>query len=343
MTPPKVLIVRMIPKPACKASNAPEARETMTRPAELRFIQSFFLRKRNLATQSGPDCRTTQDTPTEAQGRRQAQRGRHSALPPRGGGARRQAPPSGRGGAGGGAQALARTDGRTVSAAFRAAVVGTGLVVRVARQANEMCQAGVGAPPPLTRGRRAVVRVRKVNRVVLEADRARRELWGGRTGKARELQARKNERLRCVKEYRVLVLGCKARGRQRDGAFNHSTGRGWVKGKAGQYADALQTLLGGGCHHRGVRRHLTRSTNHYRAFIRRLADRSKGANATDRTRYGRLRGSTRSFMRHHIQHVVKAAVVGDSEAILRQITFLKQRVFGTAQAAAGGSARDATA
>jgi hypothetical protein len=188
-----------------------------------------------------------------------------------------------------------------------------------------------------------VVRVRKVNRVVLEADRARRELWGGRTGKARELQARKNERLRCVKEYRVLVLGCKARGRQRDGAFNHSTGRGWVKGKAGQYADALQTLLGGGCHHRGVRRHLTRSTNHYRAFIRRLADRSKGANATDRTRYGRLRGSTRSFMRHHIQHVVKAAVVGDSEAILRQITFLKQRVFGTAQAAAGGSARDATA
>ena len=137
-----------------------------------------------------------------------------------------------------------------------------------------------------------------------------------------------------------VVLGCKARGRQRDGAFNHSTGRGWVKGKAGQYADALQTLLGGGCHHRGVRRHLTRSTNHYRAFIRRLADRSKGANATDRTRYGRLRGSTRSFMRHHIQHVVKAAVVGDSEAILRQITFLKQRVFGTAQAAAGGSARD---
>ena len=141
-------------------------------------------------------------------------------------------------------------------------------------------------------------------------------------------------------EYRVLVLGCKARGRQRDGAFNHSTGRGWVKGKAGQYADALRKrssvvaaiieAFGG-------------ISPHYRAFIRRLADRSKGANATDRTRYGRLRGSTRSFMRHHIQHVVKAAVVGDSEAILRQITFLKQRVFGTAQAAAGGSARDATA
>ena len=103
---------------------------------------------------------------------------------------------------------------------------------------------------------------------------------------------------------------------------------------------AAQTLLGGGCHHRGVRRHLAALPSVHPPSP---ADRSKGANATDRTRYGRLRGSTRSFMRHHIQHVVKAAVVGDSEAILRQITFLKQRVFGTAQAAAGGTARDATA
>ena len=38
--------------------------------------------------------------------------------------------------------------------------------------------------------------------------------------------------------------------------------------------------------------------------------------------------------------LVKAAVVGDSEAILRQITSLKQRVFGAAPAAAGGAVRD---
>ena len=68
-----------------------------------------------------------------------------------------------------------------------------------------------------------------------------------------------------------------------------------------------------------------------------LAARSNGA--IDRTRYGQLRGSTRSFLRHHTQQLVKAAVVGDSEAILRKITTLKQRAFGAASAAAGGSVR----
>ena len=70
---------------------------------------------------------------------------------------------------------------------------------------------------------------------------------------------------------------------------------------------------------------------------------SKGPGAIDRTRYGQLRGSTRSFRRHHLQQLVKAAVVGDSEAILRQITSLKQRAFGAAPAAAGGSVRNAGA
>ena len=92
--------------------------------------------------------------------------------PPLQGGAGHGARRRHRGGGGRGGRSSARQDGHTVSAAFRAAVVGAGLVVRVARQANKVCQAGVGAPPPLTRGRRAVVRVRKVNREVLEADRA---------------------------------------------------------------------------------------------------------------------------------------------------------------------------
>ena len=61
--------------------------------------------------------------------------------------------------------------------------------------------------------------------------------------------------------------------------------------------------------------------------------------AVDRTRYGKLRGSTRSFERHHLQQVVKAAVVGDSEGILRQVTSLKQRLFGAVPAAAGGIVR----
>ena len=84
-------------------------------------------------------------------------------------------------------------------------------------------------------------------------------------------------------------------------------------------------------------------SEHTRAHFRHLAERSKGPGAIDRTRYGQLRGSTRSFRRHHLQQLVKAAVVGDSEAILRQITSLKQRAFGAAPAAAGGSVRNAGA
>ena len=41
---------------------------------------------------------------------------------------------------------------------------------------------------------------------------------------------------------RVANLGlhrCKPRGRQSDGPFNHDTGKGWVKGKQGEYHDAL--------------------------------------------------------------------------------------------------------
>ena len=34
-------------------------------------------------------------------------------------------------------------------------------------------------------------------------------------------------------------FGCKPRGRQSDGPFNHDTGKGWVKGKQGEYHDAL--------------------------------------------------------------------------------------------------------
>ena len=81
-------------------------------------------------------------------------------------------------------------------------------------------------------------------------------------------------------------------------------------------------------------------SRHLKAHLRYLAARSKGPGAVDRTRYGQLRGSTRSFLRHHTQQLAKAAVVGDSEAILRKITTLKQRAFGAASAAAGGSVCD---
>ena len=37
----------------------------------------------------------------------------------------------------------------------------------------------------------------------------------------------------------VLVYGCKERGRPTEPPFDHSTGRGYVKGRKGQYSDAL--------------------------------------------------------------------------------------------------------
>ena len=38
---------------------------------------------------------------------------------------------------------------------------------------------------------------------------------------------------------RVDNLGCAPRGRPADGPLNHKTGKGWVKGKRGDYHDAL--------------------------------------------------------------------------------------------------------
>ena len=63
-----------------------------------------------------------------------------------------------------------------------------------------------------------------------------------------------------------------------------------------------------------------------RAHIAKLARRSTGSGATDRTRYGGTRISTKSFYVHHSQMLSKAAVMHDAIAIRKQITCLKQRV-----------------
>ena len=61
------------------------------------------------------------------------------------------------------------------------------------------------------------------------------------------------------------------------------------------------------------------------AHIAKLARRSEGRGATDRTKYGGTRISTKSFYVHHSQMMVKAAVMHDAKAILKQVTCLKQR------------------
>ena len=73
---------------------------------------------------------------------------------------------------------------------------------------------------------------------------------------------------------------------------------------------------------------------HALAYMRYLARRATGKNATDRTRYGATRASTKSFLQHHMQQVSKAAVIYDAMAIRKQITGMKQRVFGCAAQAA---------
>ena len=68
-----------------------------------------------------------------------------------------------------------------------------------------------------------------------------------------------------------------------------------------------------------------------------LARHAKGKGADDRAGYGKTRASTRSFLQHHLQQVAKAAVIYDAMAIRKQVTNLKQRVFGcAAQAASAG-------
>ena len=73
--------------------------------------------------------------------------------------------------------------------------------------------------------------------------------------------------------------------------------------------------------------------------MRYLARRSTGKGATDRTRYGATRISTKSFYTHHGQMLVKAAVVYDALAINKQIIGQRQKLChdaGVAHAAGPG-------
>ena len=78
-------------------------------------------------------------------------------------------------------------------------------------------------------------------------------------------------------------------------------------------------------------------TRRTRAVVERHARRAKGKGAIDRTKYGSTRVSPRSFLTHHLQQLSKAAVIFDAMAIHKQITSLKQRSCGAADAAAGGA------
>ena len=125
-----------------------------------------------------------------------------------------------------------------------------------------------------------------------------------------------------------MVLGCRERGKPSDGPFDHTTGQGWVKGVRGQYADALQKRT-------QVNVVLVESTGGIArgtwTRMRRLGRRAEGKGSVDRTKYGRVRRSTKSFVAHHGQQLCKAAVVGDARQIKCSVIQLKQRAFGAGQ------------
>ena len=104
--------------------------------------------------------------------------------------------------------------------------------------------------------------------------------------------------------FRLQILGCKARGRVRDGPLNHNSGRGWVQEQRGDYYDALWVkgsrvipmifeTYGG-------------IAPHSLAYVKHLAKRAKGKGARDSTRYGTSRTATRSFFVHHTQRMALA-------------------------------------
>ena len=117
--------------------------------------------------------------------------------------------------------------------------------------------------------------------------------------------------------------------------FDHKTGKGYVPPHQGHYYSTLYVkrlkvvlllveALGG----------IAPAT---RAHIAKLARRSEGRNAADRTKYGGTRISTKSFYVHHSQMLSKAAVMHDAKAIRKRITCLKQEVCMAAEVTASGA------
>jgi len=128
--------------------------------------------------------------------------------------------------------------------------------------------------------------------------------------------------------YRIMTLGCKARGRDGDPLFDSTTGKGRVVEVRGHYRDALLVkrnrvvvwlveVFGG----------IAPEPN---ARLRRHARFVKTMGARDRTEYGTSRLSPRSYYTHHTQRISAAAVRANAKNMRNQIACLKQRACGAA-------------
>ena len=104
-------------------------------------------------------------------------------------------------------------------------------------------------------------------------------------------------------------LGCKARGDSSQGAFDHTTGTGWVREHRGAYHDAIHVkgnsvVMLISCDMGGV-------TGATASTLSRLA--KKAEEGRDGTKYGAR--STTNFFTHHLTAISLAIITGGAEAI----------------------------
>jgi hypothetical protein len=135
----------------------------------------------------------------------------------------------------------------------------------------------------------------------------------------------------------VGALGCPERGSSGDGPFNHSSGRGWVKKKVGDYVDALDKKnnqvalllveVMGGINRRGQQQ--------LRLGGRCANDKKRGH---DTTPYSRCRRDCTSYLTYHSRAISGAAVFADAGNIDRGIVLLKQSAMHAVPAASSSHA-----
>ena len=110
-----------------------------------------------------------------------------------------------------------------------------------------------------------------------------------------------------------LLFGLAQIGDPGDRAFDRATGEGFVAACQGQYADALAKGHGVSLHH-------AESTGALgpvlMATLRILARQSRLQGATDGTRYGEGRASSKAFLTHHVANISTAIQVADANSVL---------------------------
>ena len=111
----------------------------------------------------------------------------------------------------------------------------------------------------------------------------------------------------------VKVFGTAARGAPGDEWHDRKTGKGRVRERKGDYADALAKR-------NTVRLLLAETTGalsrDFVRMIRALAEQARSADGVDSTTYGTGRASTRSFYRHHLAAISCAIQNADAHTIL---------------------------